>query len=275
METFVLSINFQENARMLSTDALRISARTAWGILYGDIFSGYSYALWKKTTNEALEEYAVSIEKELLRRGHGTAVPKNILDQARAYTLPDLWKNGCLINSHRMMHMRLYPFESVGIVFETEASYDGAFYYHRTRGLFNPYNGDYTKLDPYMVNPKYCCFHLVHRKPDFSGDDHSKCNRLVTQTDGNAICSIHMAELKVPSTCKYTRANYACSEKVPQGIKYCPFHEDFVFGDTDDEMTEVSGVTVVENDEEVIVTIKKKKKNMFRSFLKSCLNISA
>lgn len=276
METLVLYMDFWENAKVLSLQALILSRSISWGILNGTILSGYSFSLWEKCSRDALLSYACELEKEAIRRGRNSSISEQVLNQTRTYTLPSEWVNECLINSHRMMHIRLYPLESEMIGLISNALYDGALFYHRDRGLFNPYNGVYTPLSENMVVPRYCCFQPRANKMNERAPANDRCGHLAQISDGPPVCSMHSYLLNTTGFCKCKEdGDEICGVRIPLGLKYCDVHDDWMYGTTIDELSQCGDITIVENDDEVVVTIqKRKKRSSLRSLIPSCFGKS-
>jgi hypothetical protein len=265
-------MDFWENAKMMSKHGLLLSRSISWGILEGTILGGYSFELWEKCDRNALLDYACAIEKEAIRRGRTSNKSEEILYQKRVYSLPKEWVNPCLINSHRMMHIRLYPMESEMLGMISNALYDGALFYHRDRGLFNPYSGIYTQLAESMIAPRYCCFQPNANKMDERYSSKDRCGQLVTNPDGPSVCSMHDYLLRTTGFCKCKEnGTEICGVRIPLGLNYCDIHDDWMYGTTIDEISVADDITVVETEEEFTVTIKKRKKGTsLRSLLPSC-----
>lgn len=226
MSTYILSLDFIENAQLMNYKSLGVSRMNAWRLLSHPEFCenpmfDYIKMLWEDK-DDLLMAYFKTIEEEWRSRGYKSNLPLEAFENYDKYEIPQEWKQQKFIDSHRLMHNRLYKaYYSRGGDLEIVTEINQVFLnpYKLAEGIYES-----PELPEFLKNPRYCPG-LVYDNSDPSiSYNSSTCNFLLKH--GQNLCKRHHHILNETKRCQHININgRKCFDRCSLDQLFCNTHK--------------------------------------------------
>lgn len=199
----------------------------------------YVKMLWEDK-DDLLMAYFKAIETEWRFRSYKSNLPLEAFENHSSYDIPEEWKDQRFIDSHRLMHNRLYKayYSTNELQLDTDIN----------QVLLNPYKLaegilESPELPDFLQNPRYCQYNW--RGPnhicDASDFSRGRCN-LLLKPGQDEVCKNHFRELFLTKKCAHImKSGHRCYNRCTLEHTFCTVHRKYI-EDEGKEICDYEGV---------------------------------